>query len=132
MIPTPEQGLYITLSRVCTAVRVHFGVTLSEATQQHLAQLSTLAQTELGLAHVPDTRSAKLACVRANIEKATRADIKFPVSWILLQNDKGLSCLRFSLSCLGFHKEQKCSLCHLPFKGFGHFFSCQQQTVDMR
>jgi hypothetical protein len=103
MVPTPEQGLYITLVRVCKATRSHFETSLSEATQLRLTELLALAQRQLGLAQVPDTRSAKLACVRANISRVTCTEIALPVSWVLLQSEKGLSCLRFSLPCLGFH-----------------------------
>ncbi len=72
-----------------------------------------------------------MACVKANIEKATGVPIYDPVSWLFASNGNGLSCVRFSLACLGFHDEHSCPLCQQRFKGLSHFFACPQATPEM-
>jgi hypothetical protein len=72
-----------------------------------------------------------MAYVKANIEKATGVLISDTVLWLFASNGNGLSCVRFSLACLGFHDEQSCPLCQQRFKGLSHFFACPQATSEM-
>lgn len=116
------QGILINLVRVCRSALTHFEPILSRSTSDELTALVTLCIDRLAVGNFADTKTAKLACITKNINSVARVKILHPVSWTLAPGHLGLSCLKFSLCCLGYHREELCPLCGQLFKGLSHFF----------
>jgi hypothetical protein len=110
----------------------HFERTLSPTSSRKLSELTSLCLERLGIGNVPDTRSAKLLCIAKNVSSVARVAIELPVSWALAPDTFGLSCIKFSLCCLGFHHEQLCPLCNSSHRGMGHFFTCSLLPPSLR
>ncbi len=129
LVPSAEQNLCITLLRVAQAAILHFGMHLNHRTRLKIELLVDAARRKLNVEEFAGTKSTCLLCISPNISRICNLSVTTPLSWTLTRDLNDGLCIKFSLSCLGWHRSQPYSLCGQTFKSLSHFFDCRQAPL---